>query len=189
VAALDELIEEIWTHDDGEARFYIIGHSLGGFIAAYWVTQGARTLPAVDTVITLDSPLGEVPNLGLIDEFIFPSCKDDTGRMHDTTLSILNADLGLESYVQAVENPQLTTDQANFANLYCTVFLCLGAPYLNVPVTLSSPWRTRRIQGDLDNGQKLDHNTSKFHQDTLAEIRDIFNPGHSHRCTNGRCEN
>jgi len=181
VAALDELIEETLVLEDGQARFHIIGHSLGGFVAAYWVTRGARTLPYVDSVITLDAPLGEVPDAGLVGGFLFPRCLDESGLWHETTLSILDADLGLESYVRAVEIPQLTTDQAYFANLYCTEFYlyegraCLGAPELDVPVTMGGSWRTRVIQGDLDNGQKLDHVTLIFHQGTLAEITDIFN--------------
>lgn len=181
VAALDKLIEETWVLEGGEARFHIVGHSLGGFVAAYWVTQGAPTLQYVDSVITLDAPLGEVPNAGLIGGLLFPKCLDESEQWHAKTLSILDADLGLESYVQAVENPQITTDQANFANLYCTEFdlfegrPCLGGPELDVPVTMSAPWRTKAIQGDLDDGRKLDHVTLIFHQDTLAEITDIFN--------------
>jgi len=181
VAALDELIEETLVLEDGQASFHIVGHSLGGFIAAYWVSLGAQTLPYVNSVITLDAPLGEVPDAGLVGGLLFPSCLDESRPGHESTLSILDADVGLESYVQAVENPQLTTDQASFANLYCTEFdlfggrACLGEPVFDVPVTMSSPWRTRAIQGDLDDGQKLDHVTLIFHQDTLAEIADIFN--------------
>jgi len=49
---------------DKDARFDIIGHSLGGLVAAYWVANLPSddvSLTRIHSVITLESPLGDAP--------------------------------------------------------------------------------------------------------------------------------
>jgi Putative serine esterase (DUF676) len=58
VASLSHVVNSV-SAKDKDARFDIIGHSLGGFVAAYWLAKlppGDGALTRIHSVITLDSP-------------------------------------------------------------------------------------------------------------------------------------
>ncbi len=62
-----------WQHAYPNATFDLIGHSLGGAVAAYWAASIASPaeLRAVHTIITLDSPLDGYPR-NYADMFFLP---------------------------------------------------------------------------------------------------------------------
>jgi pimeloyl-ACP methyl ester carboxylesterase len=62
-----------WQRAYPRATFDLIGHSLGGAVAAYWAAAVASPgeLRAIHSIITLDSPLGGFPR-SLADSFFTP---------------------------------------------------------------------------------------------------------------------
>jgi len=152
-----------------EAHFDIVGHSLGGFVAAYWVSQqSSETLSRIHSVVTLDSPLGDVPNLsGIADpllELFFPGCLDSSGSWHRTTFEIIKGNP--IHYSDAIEDVSKTTHRANFVTMQCNSPACVGGIVdLVVPVTLDGAWR------DISIGA-LTHGAILLHPDTLENLAD-----------------
>lgn len=170
--------------DDPDAEFYIIGHSLGGFVAAYWVSQETDgALAPIGRVFTLDSPLGDVPAIPFVTrpllEELFEMCQEDPNdetSWHDSTFRILEGQPDVKFYSDAVEDPQLTTERVQFVNLYCGRPLCLGGPLsVTFPVTMVGAFRAHEIRGSLEDGGALEHSSIKHHQDTLTGTALFFN--------------
>jgi hypothetical protein len=197
VASLGHVVNSV-SAKDKDARFDIIGHSLGGFVAAYWVAKlppDDRALIRIHSVITLDSPLGDV--LRLLGETRkklqeqFPDClPSGSEKWVEGAFKILEG--SNKQISNAVENATLTSHRVNFVNFTCNTLSfrnqrisCVTAslPAILVPIEMKGSWRTITISGDLQDDAKNNpcqekvriwHCTILFHQDTLLQIKDIF---------------
>lgn len=54
--ALDEQLKH-WKSEYPNAKFMLVGHSLGGAVATYWAGQSSSDLKKVSAIVTIDSPV------------------------------------------------------------------------------------------------------------------------------------
>jgi hypothetical protein len=156
------------------AEFDIIGHSLGGFVAALWASeQDENTLSRVHSVITVDSPfsLSEIALDYLLDNGFFSlgglhfDCDQQSPPPGYTSndLNATYADLKRDSFHRAISNN--AANGVPLVVINCNDGDCVGgAPARNVgkiATDIPGSWRYYTVGGETSHGGILDTDAFK----------------------------